>query len=218
MHKPVKEKLRQRKGVSIRESCPQSSYLSQISQIIFVEKKLSCGEILGNFGEILGNFGKFWEVLGDFATIYALSCGEKLSPKSTFVEKKWQIWGLKHGSSKSTVSQLRSAEQNVPEQSKSAEHTTGRGVGAAEKVSICMWACGHVWGQASLFHLYKFLYICREGSSLSWLGRQAALPGNSGTDLERKLNAEKLPRWGFWLFIYTTIFRLSLLSPLISES
>ena len=35
-----------------------------------------------------------WEVLGDFATIYALSCGEKLSPKSTFVEKKWQIWGL----------------------------------------------------------------------------------------------------------------------------
>ena len=76
----------------------QSSYLSQISQIIFVEKKLSCGEILGNFGEILGNFekfweilrifGKFWEILGDFATICALSCGEKLSPKSTFVEQK----------------------------------------------------------------------------------------------------------------------------------
>ena len=59
----------------------QNSYLSQISQIIFVEKKLSCGEILGNFE-------KFWEILGDFATIYALSCGEKLSPKSTFVEKK----------------------------------------------------------------------------------------------------------------------------------
>ena len=36
----------------------------KISQIIFVEKKLSCGEILG-----------------DFATIYALSCGKKLSPK-----------------------------------------------------------------------------------------------------------------------------------------
>ena len=34
------------------------------------------------------------QCLGDFATIYALSCGEKLSPKSTFVEKKWQIWGL----------------------------------------------------------------------------------------------------------------------------
>ena len=51
-------------------------------------------EILGNFGkfwEILENFEKFWEILGDFATIYALSCGEKFSPKSTFVEKKWQI-------------------------------------------------------------------------------------------------------------------------------
>ena len=30
---------------------------------------------------------KFWVILGNFATIYALSCGEKLSPKSTFVEK-----------------------------------------------------------------------------------------------------------------------------------
>ena len=38
-------------------------------------------------GEILGNFEKCWEILGDFATIYALSCGEKLSPKSIFVEK-----------------------------------------------------------------------------------------------------------------------------------
>ena len=29
-----------------------------------------------------------------FATIYALSCGEKNEPQSTFVEKKWQISGL----------------------------------------------------------------------------------------------------------------------------
>ena len=36
------------------------------------------------FWEILRNVGKFWK---NFATIYALSCGEKLSPKSTFVEK-----------------------------------------------------------------------------------------------------------------------------------
>ena len=49
------------------------------------------GEILGNFGEILGNFEKFWEILGGFATIYALSCGEKLSLKSTYLEKKRQI-------------------------------------------------------------------------------------------------------------------------------
>ena len=49
---------------------------------------MSCGEILGNFGEILGKFETLGEILGDFIAIYALSCGEKLSPKSTFVEKK----------------------------------------------------------------------------------------------------------------------------------
>ena len=38
----------------------QSSYLSQISQIIFVEIKLSCGEILGKFWK---KFGKIWEIL-----------------------------------------------------------------------------------------------------------------------------------------------------------
>ena len=55
----------------------QSSYLSQISQTIFVEKKLSCGEILG-----------------DFATIYALSCGEKSSPKVNLWRKndKYEVW------------------------------------------------------------------------------------------------------------------------------
>ena len=35
------------------------SYLSQISQIIFVEKKLSCGEILEKIE-------KFWEILPQF--------------------------------------------------------------------------------------------------------------------------------------------------------
>ena len=40
------------------------------------------------FGKILGNFETFWEIFGDFATLYALSYGEKLSPKSTFVGKK----------------------------------------------------------------------------------------------------------------------------------
>ena len=53
--------------------------MSQISQIVFVEKKLSCGEILGNFE-------KFLEIFGDFATIYALSHGEKIEPKK-------YIWG-----------------------------------------------------------------------------------------------------------------------------
>ena len=44
----------------------QSSYLSQISQIIFVEKKLSSEDFLENFGDILGNFEKFWEILPQF--------------------------------------------------------------------------------------------------------------------------------------------------------
>ena len=63
----------------------QSSYLSQISQTIFVGKKISCGEILGNFENFL-------EIFGDFATIYALSHGEKLSPKSTFGDTKYVVW------------------------------------------------------------------------------------------------------------------------------
>ena len=52
---------------------------------------MSCGEILGilgNFRKFWRNFGEFLEILGDFATIYALPCIEKLSPKNTFVEKK----------------------------------------------------------------------------------------------------------------------------------
>ena len=58
-------------------------------ELIFVTNITNyiCGEKI----DILGNFEKYWEILGDFATIYALSCGEKLSPKSTFVEKKLQI-------------------------------------------------------------------------------------------------------------------------------
>ena len=63
------------KGVDVAPE--QSSYLSQISQIILVAKKLSSGEILGNFERFCHNL--------------ELSFGEKLSPKSTFVEKKLQI-------------------------------------------------------------------------------------------------------------------------------
>ena len=46
-----------------------------------------------NCGEI-ENFSTCGEILGNFPTIYALSCGEKLSPKSSIMEKKWQISGL----------------------------------------------------------------------------------------------------------------------------
>ena len=54
-------------------------------ELIFVTniKNYVCGEKI----VIWRDFGKFFEILGDFATIYVLSCGEKLSPK-TFVEKK----------------------------------------------------------------------------------------------------------------------------------
>ena len=75
----------------------QSSYLSQISQIIFAEKKMSGGEILGNFGEILGNFENFWEFSGNFGKFchnLRTFMWRKIEPKSTLVEKKWQIWGL----------------------------------------------------------------------------------------------------------------------------
>ena len=47
-----------------------------------------------NFGNSWRSFGKFCVLFGDFATTYALSCVERLSPKSTFGEKKWQLWGL----------------------------------------------------------------------------------------------------------------------------
>ena len=47
-----------------------------------------------NFGNYWENVRQFWETLGDFAKIYALSCGEKLSTKSTFVDKneKYEVW------------------------------------------------------------------------------------------------------------------------------
>ena len=51
----------------------QSSYLSQISQILFVEKKLSCGkiwEIFEKIWEILRKFGKFWEILPQFTRFH----------------------------------------------------------------------------------------------------------------------------------------------------
>ena len=70
-----------------------------LAELIFVtnitnyigEKKIVMWRNFGKFWRNLGNFEKFWEILGGFATIYALSCGEKLSLKSTYLEKKRQI-------------------------------------------------------------------------------------------------------------------------------
>ena len=68
-------------------------------ELIFVTNITNyiCGEKIvmwRNFGEVFGNFGIFWEILGGFATIYALSCGEKLSPKVHLWRKndKYEVW------------------------------------------------------------------------------------------------------------------------------
>ena len=51
-----------------------------------------------NFGKFwrkkMENFGKSWEFLGNFERFHALSCGKKLSPKITFVEKNdyYKVW------------------------------------------------------------------------------------------------------------------------------
>ena len=67
------------------------------AELIFVTNYICREKIVmwRNFGKFWRNFGeileKIWEILEnfkDFATIYALSCREKLSPKSKFVEKK----------------------------------------------------------------------------------------------------------------------------------
>ena len=64
-----------------------------ISELIFV--KIITNYICGEEIVMWRNFEKIWEILriffGNFAIIYALSCGEKLSPKSTFLEKMTSI-------------------------------------------------------------------------------------------------------------------------------
>ena len=63
----------------------QSSYLSQISQILFVEKKFSGGEILGIFWEILENLGEIW---GNFGRFCHNVMWRKIEPKKySFREK-----------------------------------------------------------------------------------------------------------------------------------
>ena len=68
----------------------QTSYLSQISQIISVEKNLSCGEI-SDFCKEFEQFMEFYRNLCRFCSkfVWRKICVEKIC-----VEKKWQIWGL----------------------------------------------------------------------------------------------------------------------------
>ena len=75
----------------------QSSYLSRISQIIFMEKKLSWGELLGNLGKFWRNFGTYWEILrkfGKFCHSLRAFMWRKIEPKGSFVEKndKYEVY------------------------------------------------------------------------------------------------------------------------------
>ena len=73
-----------------RPTSVRSSYLSPISQILFVEKNLSCGEIL-DFCKEFEQFMAFYRNSCRFCSkfVWRKICVEKIS-----VEKKWQIWGL----------------------------------------------------------------------------------------------------------------------------
>ena len=68
----------------------QSSYLSRISRIIFVEKKLSCGEISAFYTE----FEQFMEFYQSFCRFCSKSMWRKICVEKICAEKKWRRWGL----------------------------------------------------------------------------------------------------------------------------
>ena len=70
------------KGVDVAPE--QTSYLSQISQIIFVEKKLSCGEISAFYTE----FEQFMEFYRSFCCFCSKSMWRKICAEKICVEKK----------------------------------------------------------------------------------------------------------------------------------
>ena len=91
-----KHKVRDEALAQIEEECgrstrlSQTSYLSLISQIISVEKYLSCGEI-SDFCKEFEHLMEFYRNLCRFCSkfVWRKICVEKIS-----VEKKWQMWGL----------------------------------------------------------------------------------------------------------------------------
>ena len=70
---------------------PEQSW--HLSRIIFVEKKLSCGETLGNFWKFWRNFGIFGEILPQFTRFHV---EKKLSPKVHLWSKndKYEVWDV----------------------------------------------------------------------------------------------------------------------------
>ena len=50
------------------------------------------------------NFGTFWDFVGNFGKSLRPFTWRKIVPQNTFVEKKWQIWGLCYSSGGSDFS------------------------------------------------------------------------------------------------------------------
>ena len=71
------------------KACPDS-YLSRISQIIFVETKLSCGEIWSFYKD----FEQFVEFYQSFCRFCSQFLWRKICVEKVCVEKKWQKRGL----------------------------------------------------------------------------------------------------------------------------
>ena len=75
---------------NLKSSLWQTWYLSRISRIIFVEKKLSCGEIWSFYKE----FEQFMEFYQSLCRFCSKSMWRKICVEKICVEKKRQIWGL----------------------------------------------------------------------------------------------------------------------------
>ena len=88
----------------MRQSRPQSSYLSQISKIIFLGKNLSCG-VLGKIGKCWRKFGKFRKILRNFGKFTRFHVEKNWAQKIHLWRKMtnmrsprpWPVWQLVWG-------------------------------------------------------------------------------------------------------------------------
>ena len=76
--------------VTSSTSFPQHHLSSQISRMIFVENKLSCGET----SPVHTDFEQFMEFYRSLCRFCSKSMWRKICAEKISVEKKWQIWGL----------------------------------------------------------------------------------------------------------------------------
>ena len=75
------------------DNCDPRAHTFHKYHKLYLWKKIVMSRNFGTIWEIWEILG-FGEFLRNFATIYSLSCGEKLSPKVHLWRKKWQMWGL----------------------------------------------------------------------------------------------------------------------------